>query len=438
MATHRTNLTAHVVSCLCCFAMINLGQSQLKGKALSIGPAKQIVSTSNRRQPIRQGATKKEKQALVIDDIELRRKNPQPITPAADMWLALAVPFKDVGPINCDAQYECTGAQFDLRKVSSEDWESIKQRLASLTKLAMSDCYKVENDYENKQIQNRCRFVRELPFDVNNFKEDSLKLLQQWAAILKDEKIQNIWVEAGARVDSKGLPLVKVPFVRPVALSTNRNSYLVMETVNPTGEFAHQIVVQGQRAFSFSNAQDLRGSIINVMNVFSAELEQNFKGQPLLADRAVDENQVDGELIIKRVRQKSRVIGRENFLDGISSWLSNFLNSAYETSTYTITWNSAANRSFTSGVGHGFFGKGAAGTFGPNVFVQLDHELLISADGVTYRENLESADRMAQFLSLYKRAVTNAFNQSLRNTCRRLGGKAMMANGTCEVRGDVQ
>jgi hypothetical protein len=102
-------------------------------------------------------------------------------------------------------------------------------------------------------------------------------------------------------------------------------------------------------------------------------------------------------------------------------------------------WNSADSRNFTSTSAHGFFGKGAKITFGSNVFVQLENELLISSDGVgAYRENIEPVDQMNQFLSIYKRAVTEAYVKALKTTCQRLSGKGIYVGGTCEVRGDIQ
>jgi len=381
------------------------------------------------------GGTAEFKQILVVDHIESRNKTTFSVVPAKDIWLDLPTPIEYMDPIDCDIQYECTGATFELVQVGKPDWSSVETRLKALSELPMTECYEVENDYENHQTQYRCRFTRRITFEEDKFKRQSVRVLNKWRSVLKDEKILAIWIESGARVDSKGTPLEKLSTTRPIALLTDRNAYLVLEKVHPTAQFAKEIDVNGQRIFSFKNALDLKDSIGNVMRIFNEEIESNFSSTPLLARRATDVQQLDGELIFKREKEKSKVIGREFWL----SSLSDFFNSAYELSTYTVKWNSSDNTSFGSSVEHGFFGKGAAKTFGSNIFLQIEHVFLISSDGVNYRENITPAAQMDAYLTLYKKAVDDAFKKALRNTCyRRLAGKGQLVNGTCEIRGDVQ
>jgi hypothetical protein len=372
------------------------------------------------------------KRISVLDDVQHRRQQQQVVQPAKDIWLDLPSPMTYMGPIDCDIRYECTGASFVLQRVDLNERRAVESQLETLTGAAMSDCHEVQNDYENHQLQTRCRFVRKIHYSPAVFQQVAGSVLASWEPTLRGETIYDLWIEGAARVSSKGLPLEKLPNTRPIALSTDKATYLVVEQVRPSEEFARQLAVSGQRLFSFENYADLRGSILNVMRLFNEELEKNFSASPLLARRASDEPQLDGEMILKRERGKSFVIGRE-------SWLPAIFNSAYELSTYTVKWYSADKTSMVSSTAHGFFGKGAAETFGPNVFVEIEHVFLIAADGINYRETIVPEEQMNNYLALYRKAVDEAFRKSQKDTCyKRLAGKGMMANGTCDVRGDVK
>ena len=241
-----------------------------------------------------------------------------------------------------------------------------------------------------------------------------------------------MWFEAAVRINSSGLPLEKVCTVRPIAMSTGHGLWLFEEEVQASAEFARELAVAGNVYFTFLDQRDLKSSLIRVMSMLDERLEQNFGTSPLEAKRALEVKSNAGELVFIRDHQKSQVIGRE-------SWLPAIFNSAYETSTYTVKWFSSDKPEMTSTTEHGFFGKGAEETFGRNVFIEIEHVFLISADGTAYRETISPASQMETYMSAYRRAIQEAFSKSLRDTCNRgLAGKAMMVNGICEVRGDVQ
>ena len=372
------------------------------------------------------------KQILVLEHIETNLKQIQPINPASDIWLNLPKPIMEMDPIDCDAEYACTGAAFYLAPVEQSRVATIKNRLDELSALPMFGCYRIENDFENKQEQIRCRYVRKTTFSDSQFQGDAAKTIKAWSAS-KGERFTDIWVEAGVRVDSRGLPLEKLCAVRPVAAMTDKKLYLFIEQVKGSAQFAQQIIVTGQRFFSFLETTDLRPSIINVMDIFSDELAKNLKSDPLLADRSLDVRQQLGEWIFKREHQKSRVIGRE-------SWLPAVFNSAYEISSYTFKWFSTDKREATSSTEHGFYGKGAEQTYGHNIFIEVEHVFLLGpSQAGPFKEDIEPQSQMDDYLSLYKRAVSDAFRKALRDTCYvRLAGKGMLVNGVCEIRGNVQ
>jgi len=373
------------------------------------------------------------KQIVVLDHIESNIRKPQAISPPADIWLDLPQPIMSMNPIDCDVQYECTGASFYLTPIETSRMASVKNRLKELSELPLFGCYRVENDFENKQEQTRCRYIRRLSFNEKQFKDEAANEIGNLLTKLKGEKITDIWFEAGVRVDSTGLPLEKLCAVRPVLITTDRNSYLLTEEVNASAEFAQQIIVTGKRVFSFIDTSNLKPTIVKVMNTLSDELEKDFSADPLLAGRTWDAPQGTGEWIFKRERQKSSVIGR-------ASWLPAFFNSAYEISTYTFKWFSSDQKEMTSSVEHGFFGKGAERTFGHNIFIQVDQVLLIaSGPNERFNETIDPKSQMDNYLSLYKKAVSDAFLKALRDTCyNRLAGKGVLTNGVCEIRGDVQ
>src|SRR5262249_53286239 len=87
------------------------------------------------------GRTEEFKQILVLDHIESRRKATFPVEPTKDIWLDLPSPVEYMDPIDCDIQYECTGATFELILVGKPDWSNFEARLKALSDLPMSECY---------------------------------------------------------------------------------------------------------------------------------------------------------------------------------------------------------------------------------------------------------------------------------------------------------
>jgi hypothetical protein len=354
---------------------------------------------------------------VVLDEIRNARQN-APVV--ADIWLALP-DHPQVGLLACEAEYTCPTIEYSLQRVDADTWASTTAALDALSSKPFANCVDVENDHENGQTQTYCSFVRVLDA-INGLVSPPVSLPHDWFA---GEQLIKLWIEGAARVTSKGLPLAKSDFVRPVAAVTDKGAYVVCESRHAPLEFAHELYIAGQRAFSLTERPTKVG-IAHLMTLFIDEFAKQLGSEPLLAAHALDTPPTAGEWIAARQRLKSHVLG--------GSGLLNVLSSAYEISTYTLKWYSTDTQSFVPTAEHLIKCKGAEGCLGRYIVVSLDHVLLVSADGVNYRDNTDPPSRMQLFMSRYRESVSKAFDSALRATCGRLEGEAMMTRDACEIR----
>ena len=100
------------------------------------------------------------KRMYVLDHIRDNREKQPASSASRDLWLDLPQRILDLNPIDCNIQYECTGAVFRPIEVPLTQQPAVAEELRQLEGLPFESCYEVENDFENKQVESRCRFVR--------------------------------------------------------------------------------------------------------------------------------------------------------------------------------------------------------------------------------------------------------------------------------------
>lgn len=345
----------------------------------------------------------------VLVDIETRLKKIGQSELIKDIWMGIDLPILGIQPTDSDMIYNYSGSSYSLIRVDDVNKNEILMRLEKLAKLPVTECYEISGPLLKIPTENRCRFVRGIPFEKETFDRKLQVIHRRWQSVLGEALIRTIWVESAARVTIKGSPLKKIDYARPIALDTDKGLFLFVEQVF-FDKFAKQAYVQGSRAFSLTNVANLRNSNIRLRDIFFEEINKEFTAEPLLTNLALDERRNDDQIVFKRWNQKSQVVGREMFF--ILRWL----NSAYEKSTFLIQWNCD---------------NGCQ-----EVKLLVEHEFFLSSDNKTFDESRWSSDQIKQYMELYRRAVTTAYSNALQNTCNRLSGVGMMSNNICKIRGN--
>ncbi|HEX8289566.1 MAG TPA: hypothetical protein VF556_16400 [Pyrinomonadaceae bacterium] len=337
----------------------------------------------------------------VLDDVENRLNRRQSIDTPKDIIPNPPKPAY-LAPVDCLDTENCYNANaysLALKLVENDRLKEIEKRLNNLRENPyLFGCYDIQ-DIGDKNIELRCRYVREIDINESKTIDETLKLPKAWKEQLKDQQIQKVWLENGIRIDLTGTPLEKPLLTsRPIALQTNTGTYVVLEIFNSDIQsHAGHVTSFKNKIFDISQCSNKEACVNQVMSKFLEKIEAYFTKTPLSVRVLNNQEFPAGEYWLGKERVRSDVLGLP--------W--------HEISRYTVKWygRDADVTLFDSGTGKGSKSR-------PYIYLMVDQTYWVAPNvsSRTYK------DATSEQESRYVTSVNTAVRQALAEACRDLNG----------------
>lgn len=222
----------------------------------------------------------------------------------------------------------------------------------------------------------------------------------------KDEKPKRLWVECYVPVDTNWIP-VGVPsrVVRPIAIETEKGFYLYAQIIIPSFANGGSVDHYEGKVFDLSKAKDYNTTYQKVLTIFNEEISKQFTADPISA--ILKPGLVPNQVRFQRLYDKSNI-------------LAGFSGPYYELSTYTIVLWTGPDREFLGdGLAYQLHDYLRDDYRNDQVFLQVNQSLQVSV-GKIGKKYLEPEDYQ---YAAYKKAVTKAIQEAIKNTTLRLKGQ---------------
>jgi hypothetical protein len=270
----------------------------------------------------------------------------------------------------------------------------------------------------DSMAEKMCHFSNHFKFISNPVKDSSIILPTNLEEALKEEVIEEIWVESSVRITEKGTPLVIDDKARPLAIMTDKGFYLGIQIKTP--DPGHRCYVSKpftNKVVQFSVCIDDISCAEKVQNILFETIQKNLFSDPIGATIIQDGEFGPGEFWMERQFKPSLVLGSPY----------------YERTTYTVQsfvadkddpWYSLYDRFVYKGVnkGNNSLKKGKE----LYLFLKVNYILTYSAHkNGTYSEPNEMT------IKKYNETLHKVIEKSLSEACVKLQGN--MNSSICEI-----